>query len=258
MRGRLRQIRRSAGAQPSAAAPSPSRGSTGALAGRIVDEIIVPASAPADHFAAGFAAACPFRAGDGILFFDLETTGLSWRDRIIIAGLLFAEGGGFRIIQEVAVDVADERSLLEEVLRAIEEHPCVVTYNGRSFDMPMLRRRLAYHSLPDLPAGTKVVDLLHAARRRYRGRLSDCRLGTIEREVLGKRREGPDIPGAEVPLRFEDYARSGDPRHLDPILYHNRIDLTTLAALYPVLSQDAKGLAVAPRRSGLAGGPGMR
>ncbi len=81
----------------------------------------------------------------------------------------------------------------------------------------------------------RLIDLLHPVRRRYRGELPDCKLSTVEREVLGRPRDRRDIPGAEAPLRFLDYQETGETRHLEPIIEHNRIDLTTLVMLYPLL-----------------------
>ena len=89
----------------------------------------------------------------------------------------------------------------------------------------------AFHALPPVPE-LDHLDLLTRTRRRYKGTVPDCRLSTIETRVLGKRRGERDVPGAEAPIRFLQFARSGDRRHLDPVLYHNRVDLTTLVALY--------------------------
>ena len=73
---------------------------------------------------------------------------------------------------------------------------------------------------------------------------------TLEREILGCRRESRDIPGREVPLRFRDYQESGERRHLDPVLYHNRVDLTTLVALHRLLGEGSSWDARAPGPSG--------
>ena len=172
---------------------------------------------------------------DRLLFFDLETTGLAWGAQIFMAGYLFREHHGLRLVQEVASDVAEERLLVESALCRMSERPRLVTYNGSSFDLPLLRRRAAFHALPPVPE-LDHLDLLTRARRRYKGRVPDCRLSTIETCVMGKRRSERDVPGAEAPIRFLEFARSGDRRHLDPVLYHNRVDLTTLVALYSRLA----------------------
>lgn len=222
-----------------------------------VNESLDPADVPADHFAPGFGAfvedgaedtALPNATGlsgdaDELLFFDLETTGLGLQAKIFMSGCLHWEGDRLRLQQEVAVHLSDERELLAELRERIECRPRLVTYNGRSFDVPLLRRRLAFHSLDPLPECLEVEDLLHRTRRLHGRGLPNCKLATVEQQIIGKQREGRDIPGAEAPLRFEDYRETGRREFLEPVLYHNRIDLTTLAALRWVLEREEKRLA---------------
>lgn len=195
-----------------------------------VNEAIDPSTASEDHFAPGFDAALSV-SSDADLYFDLETMGLGRSSMVFMCGALYWRDGKLHLIQEVAADVAEERCVLRSFLDLVAEHPRLVTYNGKAYDLPLLRNRLQHHGLPQLPASVEVVDLLHDVRRRFRKELPDCRLATIEGQLLQKQRRGRDIPGAEAPLRFQDYVATGDRRHLDPILYHNRIDLTTLVAL---------------------------
>ncbi len=171
------------------------------------------------------------------LYFDLETTGLSAQHRIFLCGVLWWEGEELCLRQEVAADVVAERALLENLGQLLASRPRLVTFNGRSFDLPMVRRRRAYHSLSPLSREIEILDLLPLARRRFRGRVQNCRLATLEKEILGSLRDGRDLPGAEVPLRFLDYMESGERRHLDPVLYHNRVDLTTLVSLQRELEE---------------------
>ncbi|MGE3166339.1 MAG: ribonuclease H-like domain-containing protein [Planctomycetota bacterium] len=221
-----------------------------------VDEVLHPAEVTADHFAPGFAG---FVAAAGVsgarlasaesarlggdsdaLYFDLETTGLGLRARIFLTGCLCWEGGGLRLQQEFATDLAQEREVLSRLRERMVRRPRLITYNGRSFDVPLLRRRLAFHSLEPLPPELVVEDLLHRTRRAHGKGLPNCRLSTVERLLIGKLREGKDICGAEAPLRFQDFLATGRRELLDPIVYHNRIDLTTLVALRWLLDRDAE------------------
>ncbi|MCA8960910.1 MAG: ribonuclease H-like domain-containing protein [Planctomycetes bacterium] len=206
------------------------------------EEWIDPATAAPDHFAPDFAldlydgpeSSVPARSGT--IYFDLETTGLASHDQLFMSGLLWWEGDRLRLRQEIAEDIADERALVERARQRLQQCATIVTYNGRSFDLPALDRRLAFHGFPKLDRDAFAVhDLLHLARRLYKGTLPNCKLSTLEREIIAKERSGEDVPGLEVPLRFLDFVETGDPRHLAPVLYHNRIDLTTMVALFPRL-----------------------
>lgn len=204
--------------------------------GFVLEEFIAPEVADPDHFGqTDWSAFGGLRRG--AIFFDLETTGLSGEDMIFMAGYLFFSGDRLCLIQEVARDRSEEAGLVESARRRLEAFDTVVTYNGKSFDLPALDRRLFYHGLPRLKRRRfHTVDLLHLARKQHRD-LANCRLGTLETEVLGKPRRPDDLPGQEVPLRFEDFCASEDWSYLLPVVYHNRIDLTTLVALWPLLEE---------------------
>jgi hypothetical protein len=108
-----------------------------------------------------------------------------------------------------------------------------VSFNGKSFDAPVLETRYLFHRLEWPGARLPHVDLLHPARRFWgapRESSSDCSLIALERSVLGASRVG-DIAGFEIPSRFFHFLRCGDPLPLEPVLHHNRLDLLSLAAL---------------------------
>jgi uncharacterized protein YprB with RNaseH-like and TPR domain len=195
-----------------------------------VDEKIDPATAPSDHFSSDFPPRCPF--DERSLFLDLETTGLTAAERIALAGTLRPEGGALRLRQRFAFDAADERLVLEGLLVEIQNSDVVITYNGRSFDLPFLARRLRWHRLPELPEDLRHIDLLLEVRRRHRREWPDCSLATAEERLLGKQRTGPDVPGREVPRRFADVREGAPVDLLVPVTRHNRIDLTSLVALH--------------------------
>nr|MBA3888750.1 ribonuclease H-like domain-containing protein [Acidobacteriota bacterium] len=110
----------------------------------------------------------------------------------------------------------------------------IVTYNGKTFDVPVMETRWAFHRMEMPLAGIPHFDMLHPARRLWRRSTSrseeGCRLTNLERTLLDMRRVG-DVPGFEIPERFFRFLRSGDARPLEPVLEHNRLDLVSLAAV---------------------------
>lgn len=166
------------------------------------------------------------------LFFDIETTGLSHG-----AGTLpFLIGGahfcGDRLVLEqwFLASPEDEGAILEAVAARIAEHDFLVTFNGRSFDIPVMRGRFAVHHIPDPTSGPRHLDLLHGSRRLLGHRLPDCRLATVERHILGLLRE-EDLPGSEAPAAYHDYLHGDAPDAVCRIVAHNRDDVLSLATL---------------------------
>ncbi len=174
---------------------------------------------------------CPGAAGagpDDLLFLDLETAGLS-QTPLFLAGAMLRERGGLVVRQYLARTYAEEAPMLADVLARLQAARVVVTFNGKSFDLPFVRMRAVLHRLPFRWDGPH-LDLLYPARRAWRGDLPDCRLQTLERHVCGRVRED-DLPGAEIPEAYHAFVRTGDARDLVGILRHNLLDLVTLADL---------------------------
>jgi hypothetical protein len=172
-----------------------------------------------------------------LIFFDLETTGLSGGAGTLafLAGCgWFGEDGSFMIRQHVLTDFSDEPAMLRSVGRDLTAAGSLVSFNGKSFDSTVLETRHLFHRLdwwgPQLPH----VDILHSARRFWRDhgaeRPLSCSLSALEEERLGNRRLH-DVAGYEVPGCFFRFIRSGDARPLAAVLEHNRQDLLSLAAL---------------------------
>ena len=165
-------------------------------------------------------------------FFDTETTGLAGGTgtRAFQIGVGDWHDGVFRVRQLTITTLAAETAMLDTFARWLDDEDVLVSYNGRSYDAPLLatRYRLARRNSP-LPALTH-LDLLHPVRRRYRGRWANCRLSTIERELLGIVRED-DLPGSEAPRAWLDYLRGGSARNLRRVGEHNRQDLCSLAGV---------------------------
>jgi hypothetical protein len=198
-------------------------------------------------------------------YFDTETTGLSTGAGTIIflAGLARAEGDTLVVRQHLLPDYPHERPLLRLVTAALADAPRIVTYNGRTFDLPLLAARLTVHGLFAEQAALPPVhdDLLPIARRLWRRRLGGARLATIEAGVLGVRRP-VDCPGSEVPARYFSFLRGGTPELLAVVLDHNLQDVVSLALLEAELCRlrdggwreagilDARGMALDLLRAG--------
>ncbi|MCC7418167.1 MAG: ribonuclease H-like domain-containing protein [Acidobacteria bacterium] len=217
------------------------RETVGALAARFQ-----AAAGDAPLLCGGAAARPPF------VFLDLETTGLSGgagTHAFLVGCGAFADDGGFVTRQFLLTRAGDERAVLAATAEELAGAGALVTFNGKSFDAPLLETRYLFHRLR-WPAGTVPhVDVLHPARRfwgasplraawagtRARGAgpaqaPRACSLGELEHGVLGARRTG-DVAGCEIPGRYFAFVREGDARPLAPVLEHNRLDLLSLAAL---------------------------
>jgi len=126
--------------------------------------------------------------------------------------------------------------LLEAVIDLASDIGCVVTYNGKAFDLPLMETRFVLQRMVTPFADIAHVDMLHPARRMWREDDVECRLTNLERSLCGHEREG-DVPGFEIPSRYFRYVRSGDARPLEAVLEHNRLDIISLAMLTARASQ---------------------
>ena len=171
--------------------------------------------------------------GGNLLFVDLETTGLAGGagSYAFLVGCGWFGRGRFHVRQFLLSSFASERALLEAVRDVAADMDGVATYNGKSFDLPLIETRYALHRLTTPFAGMPHVDMLHHARRLWPGDCDDGhRLGGLESSLLGHARDG-DVAGFEIPGRYFHYVHTGDPRPLGAVLEHNRLDLLSLALL---------------------------
>jgi uncharacterized protein YprB with RNaseH-like and TPR domain len=160
--------------------------------------------------------------------FDLETLGLASAP-IFLAGLLHESPAGLHLHQFLARDHSEEMALLAAAEPLLDSADWVISYNGKSFDWPFWLDRRRYYRLPPPEKEVVHVDLLHTARRCLQG-APDCRLSTVEECVLGFRRTD-DVPGAEIPLLYQEAVQEGKLEALAPVLYHNQLDLLSLYCL---------------------------
>jgi uncharacterized protein YprB with RNaseH-like and TPR domain len=168
------------------------------------------------------------------LFLDLETMGLFAGQPLVVAGLASLKPDNTIIVEQYVVrDFPDELALLAEVNRQVGSHRVMVTYNGKSFDLPFLTGRSAYYGVKLKPPGVH-FDLLHFCRRAWRDELEGCSLRSIEQTILGISRE-TDLPGELVPEFYYEYLRTGNAGFLKPIVDHNRQDVISLINVFASL-----------------------
>lgn len=184
----------------------------------------------------GLAVLDPALRGGRLLFIDLETTGLSGGagTYAFLVGCGWFEGAAFRVRQLLLAAFAAERGLLEAMVETASGVAAIATYNGKTFDLPVLDTRCLLHRMATPFEAMSHIDLLHPARQLWKS--EETRLSTVEATVLGCVRDG-DVPGFEIPSRYFHYVRSGDPRPLAGVLEHNRLDLLSLAMLTARLAQ---------------------
>jgi len=169
-----------------------------------------------------------------VLFLDLETTGLAGTPVFLIGAMVW-EDGGLVVRQYLARDYSEEAAILSLFLRDLKDRRLLVSFNGKSFDVPYVRVRSVANRVP-FQLDQAHFDLLHECRRIWRGRLPDCKLQTLERHVCGRHRAA-DIPGSQIPDAYHAFVRTGNAIEIAEILKHNMLDLITLAELMVKLPQ---------------------
>ena len=189
----------------------------------------------ADMKAAAMLAGHPGIAGMDIsdaLFLDTETTGLAGGTGTFafLIGLGWYEGQDFVVCQLFARDFHEESSMLALLSDMAAQKRFLVTFNGRAFDVNLLSARYILNRLQNPLTDMPHLDLLFPSRRLAGYRLENCRLGTLENEVLDFHRTG-DVPGYEIPGRYFSWLKHRDASPLEEVFHHNRLDIVSMAAL---------------------------
>jgi uncharacterized protein YprB with RNaseH-like and TPR domain len=172
------------------------------------------------------------------LFLDTETTGLAGGTGTyaFLIGIAWWDAGGLQVEQFFMRDFGDEHSVLHELSERLAQRPVLVTFNGKTFDWPLLQSRFTMTRCIDVPQLSAHLDLLHPARALWKLRLGSVRLVELERHVLDLQRLGwhreDDISSAMIPQYYFDYLRGGSPLPLVGVAKHNQMDLRGLAGLY--------------------------
>jgi uncharacterized protein YprB with RNaseH-like and TPR domain len=172
------------------------------------------------------------------LFLDTETTGLAGGTGTyaFLVGLAWWDSGGLQVEQLFLRDLHEEYSLLQELAARLAERPVLVTFNGRTFDWPLLENRFTMTRTIRVPPLAAHLDLLHPARTLWKLRLGTVRLVDLERHVLDPTRLGwkreDDVPSAMIPQYYFEYLRGAPGQPLAGVVKHNQMDLRGLAALF--------------------------
>jgi uncharacterized protein len=172
-----------------------------------------------------------------LLFFDTETTGLSGGTgtRAFMIGAADWHQGALRIRQLTISTTSAEVPMLDTFRSWLKPDTVLTSYNGKCYDAPLLATRYRLARMANPLAGLPHVDLLYPTRRRYRGVFENCRLATIERQVLRIMRED-DLPGSEAPAAWLSFLRGSSAHNLRRVLAHNRQDVVSLSRLFRHLS----------------------
>jgi len=166
-----------------------------------------------------------------LLCLDTETTGLGSAAGTVafLIGIGWWQGDRMRLVQVFLPDLSEEGALLDALSAEIPPGAHLVTYNGRSFDWPLLETRYRMgRRVP--PALDGHLDLLLLVRRLFRHRLPDARLQTVEKHLL-RRHRAPDIPSWEIPAAYHSFLRGGSAAPIRVIARHNAEDVVTLGRI---------------------------
>src|SRR4029077_10673616 len=166
------------------------------------------------------------------LFLDTETTGLAGGTGTyaFLVGIAWWDAGGLEVEQFFMREHSEEHSLLVALAERLAERRVLVTFNGKSFDWPLLETRYRMTRTIRPPAPRAHLDLLHPARNLWRLRLGSVRLGELEKHVLGWNR-GADVMSELMPDIYFNFVRGGPAEPLVPVFHHNQMDLRGLAGL---------------------------
>jgi hypothetical protein len=175
----------------------------------------------------------PPRRWEDIVFLDTETTGLSGGTGtyVFLLGTAHIADGELVLRQHLLQDLAAEREFVAAIHRELDAFRACASYNGKAFDLPILRTRVVLALRGELAVDDSHLDLLHPARRLWKDRFGSTTLRQLEASVLDEPRYNDDIPGSLIPDRYFAYLRSGDGRLLAPILRHNARDVLSLVKI---------------------------
>jgi len=174
-----------------------------------------------------------------LFFVDTETTGLSGGTGTLpfLIGFGFFDEVGFQTRQLLLENPADEVAQLCELERFLHKFETTVSFNGKSFDLPILRTRFLINKLPSPFERFQHIDLLHIARKLWKLRLEDRSLKELEGHILGYSRSDDDLPGWMIPQVYFDFLRTGNAELLKNVIYHNEVDMVSMGALYLVINE---------------------
>ncbi|WP_138751148.1 ribonuclease H-like domain-containing protein [Paenibacillus sinopodophylli] len=171
-------------------------------------------------------------SAEQILFLDLETTGLGVGAGNVpfMVGIAYMSKGHFVIEQALIRHPAEERAMLSYLAEKLQQFTYLSTYNGKTFDWPLVENRFIMNGFGRQTWSPKHLDFLHPARSIWRNTLVSCKLSHVEEERLGINRED-DVPGSLAPQLYFQYLADGNPTPLEGVFRHNEMDMLSLACL---------------------------
>ncbi len=175
----------------------------------------------------------PKMGAEALAFLDTETSGMAGGTGTVafMVGVARFVKGEFKLAQFFLRDPDEEPALLEGLAEFLAPCKALVTFNGKSFDAPLLRTRYTLHGIPNPFADFAHIDLLPLSRRLWRDRLPSRALKYLEENILSAPRTSEEVPGYEIPWLYFDYLRTGDVTPLKGVFYHNAMDVVAMAAL---------------------------
>jgi len=171
---------------------------------------------------------------EDLLFIDTETTGLAGGSGtyVFLIGMGYFSGDEFILKQFFLSDIANEKNLIEQFEKELDKTKIFVSFNGKSYDIPLLKNRSIFNGCKGKMLSNCNIDLLHISRRMWREKLENYSLQNIEQNILKSTREGElDIPGSEIPEAYFNYLDSRDAGEMKNVIYHNKLDILSLTVL---------------------------
>ncbi len=168
---------------------------------------------------------------EDLVFVDLETTSLSIGagSYAFLFGLGTVQGRTLVVEQYFMHEYSEEPAILRKMLKTFQEKTAV-TYNGHSFDIPLLKNRYRINRVPGFPVEKKSIDLLHPSRAVFKSLFENCALSTLETRVLGIARTD-DIPSWLIPEVYFSYQKTGETQRMGSVIAHHRQDIASMALL---------------------------
>jgi len=180
----------------------------------------------------------PNNANLDFVFIDTETTslGLGSGTQVFLLGFCFFAKEGLVVEQVFLEDPTEELEFLSYIDDQLNKFNIICTYNGKSFDYPILQSRFTLNRLRAMFIQLPHYDLLHISRQLWAGKYENCKLSELEKQVIQFTRDSEEVPGWLVPQLYFDYIRNGDPAPLKGVFYHNECDIVSLVMLFGVIA----------------------
>lgn len=167
-----------------------------------------------------------------LIFIDIETKNLSSESIIITIGLGYFENENFIIKQFTILNDAAEYEILNDIVKYFENKKAVISFNGKTFDIPFLENRFSYYSIEHSFFDCLFnFDLLHFSKNAFKGELNSFSLKDIEKYILKKQRKN-DIPSDEIEIYYSNYLKTGNIKYLNAIIYHNQEDIKGMYLIF--------------------------